>query len=186
MFASLALLAAIGSSCPIALPAPVDVTYDGCLILRVRSAAWGLDANRRAVHITTRFTDLVSDSFLALSRDHPIPHPTVKALGDDWAVVARGAVLATATHDDAVCNKCDCRTLAREWCRRVDGALHVALTGGKPTLSLARSLRVKFLVRAILPLERMLHRTAGGPASESLLATPPSPRRAMPSRVSRR
>ncbi len=186
MFASLALLAAIGSSCPIATPAPVDVSYDGCLILRVRSDAWGLDADRRAVHITTRFTDLVSDSFLAISRGHPVPHPSVKPMGDDWVVVARGAVLATATRDDAHRNNCDCRALARQWARRIDGALHVALTGGKPILGQARSLRASLLARALVPLERMLHRTAEGPASEMLLATPPSPRRGNPSRLSRR
>jgi hypothetical protein len=127
----------------------------------------------------------VSDSFLAISRGHETPHPTVKPSGDDWVVVARGAVLVTATHDDARCNQCDCRTLAREWARRIDGTLTVALTGGKPSLSLARSLRVKFLARALLPLERMLHRTAEGPASETLLSTPPTarPRHDVPSRV---
>jgi hypothetical protein len=184
MLASLAMLAAVGSSFPAAAPAPVDVAYDGFLILRVRSAAWGLSPEKRGVHLTRRFTDLVSDSFLAIAREHPVPHPHIKHVGKDWVVVARGAVLVTATPDDGHLNHCDCEMLAKQWCRRYDGALHVALTGVKPSLGEARLQRPSLLARALRPIEWLLHVGAEPAGSQGLLTTPPSekPREAAPLR----
>jgi hypothetical protein len=180
MFASIALLAAAGSWCPAAAPAPVEVAYDGVLILRVREAAWGLSPARRAVHVTQRFTSLVSDAFEAVSKRRPIPRLIARPMGEDWVVTARGLVLVTVTHDDARANNSDCATLARQWARRSAGALDVATTGTKPSLGQARLLRARLFARALLPLGAMLRRAARGPASEAFLPTPPAQRPARP------
>ena len=120
--------------------APVPVCHNGFLILRVRTAAWGLSAERRAVIVQQRFSKLIGDALEARARGVVVPRPTAKRVGEQWVVIARGSILVTVTELDARANKTTPRLLAKLWAERFGAALVLATTGRRPELRVGRTL----------------------------------------------
>ncbi len=135
---ALALAAAALSVCTAV--APIPVCHNGFLILRVRTDAWGLSAQRRAVIVQQRFSALISDALEAQAKDRPVPRPVARRLNGDWVVMARGCVLVTVTELDAAANNTAPGPLAKLWAERFGAALLLATTGRRPEVRVGSSL----------------------------------------------
>ena len=118
--------------CAVRLPAgSISVAYDGYVICRVRTNAWGLSAYARAVSVTRRFTAALN---VALQRQVAHPelrqHVRVARIHGQWVVCYGQAVLITATTADARCNNTTPYLLARLWATRFQKAIDMAVGWG--------------------------------------------------------